>query len=532
MQTRSVSRLLTLALLASSLLTVSAQVGDPNSPPAGPGGFGPPPTQERKLLAQFDRNADQHLDATERAAARAFLRANPASGPGGFAGDRGGPPGGGGFPGGGGPGSRSEPTSPGIPLTADDVKLYDAKTPLYEPTALRTLFLTFASADWEKELEDFHKTDVDVPATLVVDGKTYRDVGVHFRGLSSYMMIRAGQKRSLNLSLDDVHSDQTLLGFRTLNLLNSHEDASFLRAPLFSAIAQNYLPAPRVNFVRVVINGENWGIYANAEQFNKDFTQDRFHTTKGARWKVPGSPAGRGGLAYLGDDPAPYRSIYEIKSKDTPASWAKLIRLTKILAETPPAQLEAALAPILDIDGALRFLALDVTFLNGDGYWTRTSDYSIAEDAAGRLHLIPHDMNETFSFGGGPGGRGGPPPGAPPAGAFLRGGPGGMGARGNGVKTDPLIIATSETTALAAKLLAVPALRTRYLGYVRELATTQLDWARLGPLASRYHSLIEADVKRDTRKLDSYEAFTASLSTDTRSLKAFADQRRAYLLAQ
>jgi hypothetical protein len=107
-----------------------------------------------------------------------------------------------------------------------------------------------------------------------------------------------------------------------------------------------------------------------------------------------------------------------------------------------------------------------------------------------------------------------------------------MGARGNGVKTDPLIIATSETTALAAKLLAVPALRTRYLGYVRELATTQLDWARLGPLASRYHSLIEADVKRDTRKLDSYEAFTASLSTDTRSLKAFADQRRAYLLAQ
>ncbi len=375
--------------------------------------------------------------------------------------------------------------------------------------------------------------------------------------MSSYMMVRAGQKRSLNLSLDDVHSEQTLLGARTLNLLNSHEDASFLRAALYSAIAQNYLPAPRVNFVRVVINGENWGIYASAEQFNKDFTKDRLNTTKGARWKVPGSPGGRGGLAYLGDDPAPYRSIYEIKSKDTPAAWAKLIGLTKTLAETPPAELEAALAPLLDIDGALRFLALDVTFLNGDGFWTRSSDYSIAEDNTGRLHVIPHDMNETFSFGGGPGGgRGGAfggrpgrgqnvggsasfvdaPRGAPAVGQGLPlpsgpGGMGGRGARGDGVKTDPLISATNETAALASKLLAVPALRAKYLGYVRELATTWLDWSRLGPLAERYHALIDADVKRDTRKLESYDAFAASLTADARSLKAFADQRRAYLLS-
>lgn len=519
------------ALLAQDRPAFAGQGG------GGPGGSGPGMQHERKLRAQFDRDGDKHLNAAERQAARAFLQANPAPGRGGRS--FGGPPGG--FPG-GGPGGRSEPTAPGVPLTSADVKIYDAQTPLYDPTALRTLFLTFDSADWENELEAFHNTDVEVPVTLTVDGKTYRDVGVHFRGASSYMMVRSGSKRSLNLSLDDVHSAQTLLGYRTLNLLNSHEDASFLRPVLYSAIAQNYLPTPRVNFVRVVINGENWGIYASAEQFNKDFTQDRFHTAKGARWKVPGSPAGRGGLVYLGDDPAAYRRIYEIKSKDEPKSWAKLIGLTKTLAETPPAELEAALAPLLDIDGALRFLALDVTFLNGDGFWTRTSDYSIAEDDTGRLHVIPHDMNETFNFGGGPGGRVGPPrgaafnpdgprPGPANAGAFPRGGPGGMGTRGNGVKTDPLINATSDTAALAAKLLAVPALRAKYLGYVRELAETWLDWSRLGPLAERSHALIDADVKRDTRKLDSYDAFAASLTSDARSLKAFADQRRAYLLS-
>ncbi|MCX6952071.1 MAG: CotH kinase family protein [Verrucomicrobia bacterium] len=544
MKTPPTALLLALAALCGTPLVLSAQDrpatanNAPANPAGGPGfggrggGFGPPMNQERKILAQFDRNADGHLDATERQAAREFLQANPASGRGGR---------GFGFP--GGRGGKSEPTGPGEKLTSADVKLYGDE-PLYDPTVLRTLFLTFDHADWEKELEDFHKTDVDVPVTLTVDGKTYRDVGVHFRGASSYMMVRAGQKRSLNLILDDVHSGQNLLGYRTLNLLNSHEDASFLRAPLFSAVAQNYLPAPRVNFVRVVINGENWGIYASAEQFNKDFTKDRLHTTKGARWKVPGSPGGRGGLAYLGDDPEPYRRIYEIKSKDDPKSWALLARMTRVLNETPPAELEAKLAPLLDIDGALRFLALDLTFINGDGYWTRTSDYSIGEDNTGRLHIIPHDMNETFSFGGGgPFGGSGPgrgpdfsPNGPRPDGAGFGppgGQPGGFGrggARGNGIKTDPLINADSENAPLAAKLLAVPALRQRYLGYVREIAETWLDWSKLGPIAQRYHTLIDADVKRDTRKLESYEDFAASLETDARSLKAFADQRRAYLL--
>ena len=54
-------------------------------------------------------------------------------------------------------------------------------------------------------------------------------------------------------------------------------------------------------------------------------------TTKGARWKVPGSPNGRGSLTYLGDDAAPYKKIYEIKSKDDAKSWADLAKFCKVL---------------------------------------------------------------------------------------------------------------------------------------------------------------------------------------------------------
>src|SRR5690606_14466604 len=117
---------------------------------------------------------------------------------------------------------------------------------LYDPTVLRTLFLTFENEDWEQELEAFNNTDVEVPATLVVDGKTYEQVGVHFRGQSSYMMVPRGYIRSLNLSVDAILEDQRLYGHRTLNLLNANGDASLMSSILYSNIARQHIPAPRV----------------------------------------------------------------------------------------------------------------------------------------------------------------------------------------------------------------------------------------------------------------------------------------------
>jgi len=390
---------------------------------------------------------------------------------------------------------------------------------------------------------------------------------------------------------------------------------------------------------------------------------------------VPGSPNGQGNLKYLGDDVAKYQRIYELKSKEDSKAWVDFVQLCKVLNETPSNKLEAALAPLLDIDGVLRFLALENALINNDGYWVRTSDYNIYQDAKGKFHILPHDMNETFARPGRPGFGGvvfgpampiaaemfsqgdknsdkkltgeefvalagawfdkldkgiegkvtqeqftGPflvpaPNGAPGGDAPVRGGfqpktfagpglfdvldrdkdgtltraemsdvfsnwfakwdaakagmlteekvraglteilPGpppfgrGRGGRGpgggikvEGVKLDPLVAANDPDKPLISKLLAVPALRTRYLGYVRDIADKWLDWKNLGPLAQQYQSMIAADVRADTRKLDSSDDFVKSLTEDISgkgfgpggggsiSLKSFADQRRTFLL--
>ena len=123
-----------------------------------------------------------------------------------------------------------------------------------------------------------------------------------------------------------------------------------------------------------------------------------------------------------------------------------------------------------------------------------------------------------------------------------------------------MAMANDQNKPLISKLLAVPALRAKYLGYVRQVADKWLDWEKLGPIASEYHNLIAADVKKDTRKLDSYEDFEKNVNEnvggrgpgggpvapgggpggpggfggpggrETLGIKAFADQRRAYLM--
>lgn len=527
----------------------------------GPGGMG---GGDRKLVKEFDKDGDKRLDRAERDAAREKLKEERANGGGRR---RMGPP-----PGMGGMGGAEEEAKPGIKIAPSDVT--PATGAFYDPGTLRTLFFDFADEDWLKEMGDFYGTDVEVPATLTVDGKQYKDVGVSYRGASSYFTVGEAQKRSLSVSVDFAHEDQRLLGYKSLNLLNAHEDPSLLRSVLYLAIAGAYIPTPKANVVRVVINGENWGVYSNAQQFNKEFVREHFTTDGGARWKVSGSPQARGGLEYTGDDIEQYKRRFEIKSKDDEKSWLALINLCKTLNETPIEELEAALAPILDIEGTLRFLAIDNALVNNDGYWVRASDYNLYLDEKGVFHLIPHDANETFGMsggggpggggpGGGPGGGEGPrgrgpnvevasaqdgPPNGPPEGGRRggrRGGGGGM--RLGGPTLDPLVGLDDASKPLRSRLLKVPSLQRRYLEHVREIAMVWLDWdGKFGKLVKGYHALIKNEVERDTKKLSSTEAFDRQLEASPKApepdegrqqprrrgtLRDFADQRRAFLLS-
>jgi hypothetical protein len=113
--------------------------------------------------------------------------------------------------------------------------------------------------------------------------------------------------------------------------------------------------------------------------------------------------------------------------------------------------------------------------------------------------------------------------------------------RPTGFALDPLIGLNDTRKPLRSRLLAVPALKERYLRFVRAIAAEQLDWKKLGSVVADYRKLIEKEVQADTRKLYSLPAFKTAVADTARadagpgrrpemSLRAFADQRRKYLL--
>jgi hypothetical protein len=110
------------------------------------------------------------------------------------------------------------------------------------------------------------------------------------------------------------------------------------------------------------------------------------------------------------------------------------------------------------------------------------------------------------------------------------------GPRPAAVDLDPLVGLQDVRTPLRSRLLAVPALRARYLEHVKAIADDWLDWRTLGPVVARYRALIETAVEEDTRKLSSTAAFRAAVAEEAprgrpaMGLRTFADRRRAFLL--
>ena len=486
--------------------------------------------QRIELIPKFDKDDDGLLDKAERSAARKYIEEQRGGDGGGDRGQRGGRPPrpdgdrGGSPPSRGDRGARPDPRGgSGRPapeprdfskaerLEPGDVK--DLGTKLYDEGTLRTLFIKFKDNEWMEEMEAFYRTDVAVPADLTVDGKLYKNVGLKFRGNSSFRSVSRDLKRSMNLYIDHKHSDQKLLGYKTLNLLNANSDPTFMREVIYSHVARNYIPAFKGNFIKVVINGESWGLYSHIQQYNKDFLEDNFGTRDGVRWKIGAGGGGSGNLRYPGDKKEDYTGFQQ-RTEGKEEAWKELQQFTKLLDESPIEELADKLNGRFNIDSAMWSLALECVFQD-EGYFTRGSDYNLYLDPDGRFHLLQHDGNEVMNIPGGPG----------------------MPSGLRGPKLEPFYNADNPDRPLMYKLFQVPHFKARYRHHLKTITQEWITWDKVGPLVESYAALIRDEVKKDVRKHSSYEAFEKGLiqtSSDGRrtklGLRPFTEGRREFLL--
>ena len=183
-------------------------------------------------------------------------------------------------------------------ITPDGKRLVigdQTNTGLYDQSLVKSIYLTFSQANYWTLMQNNYASQTDIPATMVVDGVTYDSVGVRFKGQTSYMQTQNSQKKSFNITTDYVDPNQKLEGYQTLNLNNCFQDESFLREVFFQNKIKKYIPAAKSAFVKLYINGANWGVYPNVQQLNKDFLEEWYLSNDGTHWRAdrpPGSPGG------------------------------------------------------------------------------------------------------------------------------------------------------------------------------------------------------------------------------------------------
>jgi spore coat protein CotH len=266
---------------------------------------------------------------------------------------------------------------------------------VFDTSVLHRLDLTIADQDANQLLR---RTTERVRCTLTFDGTILRDVGVRQAGGVYHPYLPIASKPSLSLEFDEFAKGQTLFGLDRLVLKNELQDYSLVNEHLtYEIFRRAGVPAPLTAHARVTINGIDDGIYLLREPIGKDFLVRNF-----------GANADRGNVYEIENvrefvfDPS-YPTLKD-EGKDGHVR-GDLVRFAEAIRSTSGAAFEADLAPYLDIDRFVTYVAAEIATVHWDGLTYRNNNtYIYARRSDGRFVFIPYGADQAL---GGPSMRGG-----------------------------------------------------------------------------------------------------------------------------
>lgn len=247
----------------------------------------------------------------------------------------------------------------------------------------------------------------EVRGTVELDGETFHDVGIRYKGNASYMASRGQLKRSLKLDLNQFTKGQKLAGVSTLNLHSNVTDPGWMNEAIsYWLYREAGVPASRTAYAAVSLTvpgqyDEKYvGLYSLVEQVNKTFIEERLGTREGALFKPEGAEL----FADLGDDWAKYEAAgYEPKTRLTTEDQARVIEFSRFAATADDAEFARRLGEFLEIDEFARYMAVTVWLATADSLLAMNHNYYLYLDGRTRKFQVwPWDLDLSFGkFGGG-----------------------------------------------------------------------------------------------------------------------------------
>lgn len=247
------------------------------------------------------------------------------------------------------------------------------------------------------------------PCDLTFNGVLWPHVGIRYKGNSSLNAYSSGAKKlPLRLEFDKFENDypeienMRFYGFKELSLSSNYNDESLLREKIAPDLFRSFgVPAPRTAFYEIHIDyGEGsvfFGVYTMIEVvFDSPMLSTQFDNSTGNCYKPDGDGAAFSTANFNLDD-------IEIKNHDF-SDKSDVQEFYDVLhdsdRENDPTEWRLKLEPVFDVEGYLKYLAVNTTIQNWDTYGLMTHNYYLYHDPTDDLiKWIPWDNNEAFQLG-------------------------------------------------------------------------------------------------------------------------------------
>jgi spore coat protein H len=220
-----------------------------------------------------------------------------------------------------------------------------------------------------------------VKGTVREGEKTYANVAIRLKGAASAQLL--DKKPSLTLKFDEFETGQYFHSHNRISLNSANQDPTYLTEAIGSEIFRAAgVPAPRVTFARVDLNGRNAGLYVVTQPANRDFLADYFKKTKGN--------------FYVGSKSDVTEKL-RLDSGSGPKDQSDLKKLADTAREGNPNERFRKLGALLDMDCFLSFLAAEVLTDHRKGYSLDRNNYRIYHDPlSDRMFFMPDSLEDLF----------------------------------------------------------------------------------------------------------------------------------------
>lgn len=283
-------------------------------------------------------------------------------------------------------------------------------------TKVNKIHIVFTAQEWQdmqKNLQEIRDNGYeDQPAYFPVDfhfnGKQWYEVGIRYKGNSSLKNVPDG-KLPFKFNFDFFEdkypeiNNQRFYGFNKLAFGSGYLDESLMKDKTASDVFRSFgVPATRSSFYEVYIDkgdGEYqyFGSYTAHEIVEDTFLKNYFGSESGNCYKPDGWGASFGRLGFSLDV---FYKKTNIESNDKSDIQKFYDVLHSTLRTSNPTQWKSNLEAVFDVDGFLKYLAVNNTIQNWDSYGRIAHNYYLYNDPKmGKFRWIIWDCNLAFDEG-------------------------------------------------------------------------------------------------------------------------------------